>query len=248
MTCSWTVDRSSFPALPHVDDPTYAAKLAVQNSAEDVAIMVIWSLSARRFGQCEVVARPCPPAPQLPFHTYYTGDPVSPFIPVFEAGAWRNMHCGCHSRCQTSGPSMVHLPGPAGKIVSVTIGADILDAAEYVLEGDVLYRRGGKSWPTQNYTLPTGEPGTWSVRYTRGEPVPAGVPILVGMLAKEFINACLGSNCRLPRTVVSTTRTGVTHSFDPSRIYAAGKTGLPEVDQWLAAVNPNRLMQGPKVL
>jgi hypothetical protein len=72
---------------------------------------------------------------------------------------------------------------------------------------------------------------------------------LTGALAKEFVSACTGDDtCRLPRTLVGTTRRGVSHNFDPAKIIGAGKTGLAEVDQWLAAVNPNRLQSAPEVL
>jgi hypothetical protein len=40
----------------------------------------------------------------------------------------------------------------------------------------------------------------------------------------------------------------VTHQFDASRILEAGKTGLPEIDLWLAAVNPGRIQYAPAVL
>jgi hypothetical protein len=36
--------------------------------------------------------------------------------------------------------------------------------------------------------------------------------------------------------------------YNPQQIYADGKTGLSEVDLWLATVNPNHLMAAPSVL
>jgi len=124
----------------------------------------------------------------------------------------------------------------------------VLSPTVYALEGNALYRRGA-DWPRQDLGRPLGESGTWSVTYTRGIAVPAGVDRLVGMLAVEFIAACDDDmTCRLPRTMVSTTQRGVTHVFDPSKILAAGKTGLPEVDLWLSAVNPHHLMAAPSVI
>lgn len=129
----------------------------------------------------------------------------------------------------------------------MTIVDEEMDSDDYVLENDLLYNRTG-NWPHQDHNRPLGESKTWSVSYLRGIPVPDGVSVFVGLLAKEFLAACSGDSCRLPRNVVAVTNRGVSKQFDPSRIYAAGKTGLSEIDMWLAAVNPHHIMGGPKVL
>jgi hypothetical protein len=42
--------------------------------------------------------------------------------------------------------------------------------------------------------------------------------------------------------VVSVTRQGVTIALlDPQRYLDKGKLGIPDIDQWLAAVNPNAI-------
>ncbi len=93
-------------------------------------------------------------------------------------------------------------------------------------------------------TRPLDEPGTWSVTYTRGVPPPPGSAKLVGLLAQEFLAACNGGKCRLPRRVRSVTRQGVTMDMvDPTDVYATGKTGIPEIDLWLSAVNPHRVQE-----
>lgn len=218
----------------------YVAALAQRNSAENIAIQVLWALSGRQFGVCETTARPCP--------SYSQGFGYGTFVLTFDAGYWLNWPCGCIGSCSVSGPRVVHLPGPVNAITTVTIDGVQLDQADYQLEGNALYRKGDR-WPRQDLGRPLGESGTWSVTYTRGIPVPPGVDKLTGQLALEFINACGDDDeCRLPRTLVSTTRRGVTNVFDPSKILAAGKTGLTEVDLWLAAVNPNHLMAAPEVL
>lgn len=251
MSCDWPIDRSCLPALPSPgedpENPTdeYLAALATHSAAEDLAVSVLWALSGRQFGLCEVTARPCPtkPSPRLK----YTGVPQSPFHPVYWGGAWRNLGCGCAGTCQLAGPRAIHLPGPANEIVTVTIGSTVIDSDGYTLEGDVLYRI-GDNWPSQDFNRPLGENGTWSVDYLRGLPVPAGVATFVGQLAKEFLAACSGDACRLPRNLVSITNRGATKVFDPASMYAAGKTGMSEIDLWLSAVNPHHLMSAPKVL
>jgi hypothetical protein len=249
MTCSWPVDRSCLPPLPDESDPTYLEKLYERNAAEDLAVQVLWSLSGRQFGACETVVRPCPNQPSaLPWRAGSQWDQsVAPYIPTYEYGRWVNFPCGCLGNCKQAGPRTVHLPGPVVEIVTVTIGTEVLDPDEYVLEGTVLYRKGG-NWPAQDYNKPLGENGTWSVEYIKGIPVPEGVGIFVGQLAKEFLAACSGDACRIPRNVVATTSRGVSRVFNPSIMYANGKTGLSEIDMWLAAVNPYHIMARPTVL
>ncbi|WP_255800863.1 hypothetical protein [Mycobacteroides abscessus] len=248
MACDWPIDRSCLPPLPVLDEtPTpeeqaaYDLALLQRNNAEDVAVHVLWALSGRQFGACETTARPCP--------SYAQGFGYGPFILTLDSGDWANWPCGCIGSCTVSGPRVVHLPGLVAEVAEVTIEGAVLDKSGYQLEGNALYRTGGASWPRQDLGSPLGEPGTWSVKYLRGNPVPPGVDKLTGQLAREFMAACGDEDtCRLPRTVVATTRRGVSHQFDPTKILAAGKTGLTEVDLWLSAVNPHQLQQAPEVL
>lgn len=261
MSCSWPIDRTCIDAahpLPPVgddpDDPSaeYLAALAQRNAAEDLAVFIMWSLSGRQFGVCPTRVRPCVSAPWSP------GYRPPPYIWFLDAGHWVDYPCGCGpSRCEVSGPSVVHLPGPAqpdtqdSPIVVKIAGVELAHDA-YVLEGDALYRREGV-WPSQNLARPAGEVGTWTVDYGRGIPAPACTAGLVGQLAKEFIAACGDTTaCRLPRNVTATVRQGVSKSFDSSQVLAAiwreKKTGLFEVDAWLAAVNPSGLAAAPVVL
>lgn len=126
---------------------------------------------------------------------------------------------------------------------------EVVDESEYTIEDGVLLRAGGKPWPFQDLTRPMGECGTWSVTYWQGVMPPRGVGRLVGLLALEFIRAAAGDGkCRLPKSVTRVARQGVSYEIDPTTLYAAGKTGIPEIDTWLMAVNPNHIMQAPSVL
>lgn len=252
----WPIDRSCLPQLPELpDNPSaeqqkvYDAALATRNAAEDVAVFVLWALSGRQFGGEPVRLRPCPPR-GFPYGWYLSAAWWS-----FERdwSPWSPSDCGCAGPCGLSGDSRLHLPGPVyppsvDAPIVVTMGGEVLDPATYVLEGDVLYRRNGAVWPGQNLARPLGEPGTWSVDYQRGLPVPPGVERLTGALAKEMMLSCSGEECRIPRFLRGSSSRGNSFSFDPMPILSAGKTGLPEVDSWLAAVNPNRLMSAPEVL
>lgn len=254
MVFEWGIERSCLPPLPTLPDtPTgeeqaaYDAALAQRSAAEDLAVSTLWALSGRQFGLVATLVRPCPPQP------YHSCSPGAPWVWTLDGHNWAEIGCGCANRCTRSGPGAVHLPGPVYAVTAVRLGDDDtdLDASQYVLEGDVLYRRGDATvWPGQNAARPLGESGTWSVTYQRGRPVPPGVDRLAGLLAREFIVACGDGEdeCRLPRTVVATAQRGATLSFDPTRILGAGKTGLEEIDLWLAGVNPHALAHDAVVL
>lgn len=242
-TCSWPVDRT---CLPLADSEPERVK---QENAEDLAVSVLWALSGRQFGVCQVIARPCP-SPCLGSGSTWLGGPG--WWPVWDGDNWRNVRCGCSGVCSTTGPSIIHLGSsvalPVREVTEVRISGQVLNPAQYRLEGDLLYRVGGEEWPSQDLSRPLDEPGTWSVTYTRGNTPPAGTAVLVALLAKEFLDACGGGKCRLPRRVQTVSRQGVTYQMvDPTDIYRDGLTGLPEIDVWLSSVNPNRLQAPPRV-
>lgn len=206
---------------------------------------VLWALSGRQFGECPTNVRPCPEGERRDYYARYY---PYPYVVEWIGDGWANLGCGCLARCQHTGPGAVHLPGPATKVTRVTVAGTVLDTTQYVLEGGVLYRRGDSMrWPHQNLSRPLGEANTWSVEYLRGIPAPAGTGKLVALLAKEFLAACSGEKCRLPRSVTNVIRNGVSYERVQQAVYDAGKVGLPEVDLWLSAVNPRHLMAAPSV-
>jgi hypothetical protein len=75
----------------------------------------------------------------------------------------------------------------------------------------------------------------------------------VNVLAGQFwLGSNLGSaaQCKLPAHVQTMTRQGVTATFitDVSVILEKGYTGLPPVDQVIAAFNPNHLTRRARVI
>ena len=246
MTFEWPIERGGLPALPEPTAPEYATKLAERNGAESLAITVLWALSGRQFGLKTVTARPCPLV-RRPWRDDDLDSGVTSYVLSWEGDHWLNIPCWLQS-CRSVGPNMALLPGPVAEVTLVEVNGVALPPNVWAIEGNVLYRREGP-WPGQDFNRPLGDPGTWGVTYKRGLPVPEGVDVLTGLLAKEFITA-LNNNgqCRLPRTVTTASRQGVTYrAYDPAVIYANGKTGLPEVDMWLASVNPHALMAAPSV-
>lgn len=243
MSCSWPIDRTCLPTSEG------EVEIAQQQRAEDLAVHVLWALSGRQFGECPVLARPCPVTCAVPGTVAWSFP--SPWLVIWDGGNWRNIACGCGGRCDYRAPNVVHLASrvalPITAIESVVIEGTVLPDDQYKLEGDLLYRIGA-DWPSQNLSAELDAPGTWSVTYLRGNPPPPGTDVLVGLLAKEFLSACRGGKCRLPRRVRSVTRNGVSYDMiDPTDIYRERKTGISEIDLWLSSVNPNAIMAAPTV-
>lgn len=246
MPFTWPIDRSGFPELPDPGAEGYARKLAEEQAAAQLATSVMWALSGRQFGTAATIARPC----RAPLRNHHGPGPVTSYVLSWEGYGWITPPCGCAGACRVSGPNVVHLPGPVASVTKVEIAGVVLNPAVWTIEGNALYRREGP-WPSQDLNRPLGDAGTWGVYYERGIPVPIGVDQLTGSLAKEMLTAVSDdvARCRLPRTVSVVNRQGITYrAYDPAAIYASGKTGLAEVDLWLASVNPHALMASPSVV
>lgn len=253
--CEWPCDDTCLPETDEsVPDET-------RQAAKDIAVAVLWALSGHQFGACPYRVRPCPNncgpgwgvGGQRPYYTQPgIGFDLGVPIVAWDGSHWINVACGClGSTCRRTGPGMVHLPGPVYRVEQVQVADTILGDDEYSVEDDVLYRKGA-SWPAQDLSRPLPEMGTWSVTYLKGYPPPYGAAKMVGVLAAEFLAACTGRKCRLPRNVTSVSRNGV--SFETglvgrgmATIYDMGKTGITEIDLWLSAVNPHHIMQAPTV-
>jgi hypothetical protein len=206
--CAWNLNTS---AVPGWADGTPDQ----QATAEAVAVYVVWALSGRRFGTCQVVVRPEPPIPQV---------------------------------CRPYGLWPLDLPGPVASVDKVTVDGVDLDPAEYRVLGDAVYR--DEPWPVlQDLALDDTEPGTWSVTYRRGRPVPVAGQFAAGVLAGEVLRSIRGvGGARIPLRAQSIAREGVSiQMLDPQAFLDGGKTGIPEVDMFLAASNPHRLSSAPRV-
>lgn len=249
MTFIWPVDQSGLPKLPEVGDPPsaeYIQAATERNAALSLAVQIMHRLSGRQFGLAEHTVRPCRGA----LRNDHGPGPVTSYLLSWEGDRWVNWSCGCIGGCRLTGPRQVHLPGPVHSVTEVKIADAVLPPNVWVVEGNVLYRR-ETTWPPQDLGRPLGEPNTWSVTYKRGIQVPAGVAELTGILAKELLKAIAdgGRECRLPRTVTVASRQGITYrAYDPAVIYKTGKVGIPEIDLWLASVNPSALAAAPSVI
>lgn len=224
----------------------------VKANAAAVATEILWMLSGRRFGVCPVTVRPCraPCAGSIVpvFGPYYGGGSFSPHL---LDGAWVNgcgtctNDCGCGELCE------VILPGPVDAVLEVKVDGLVIAPADYlVYDHRSLVRVDSElCWPyCQDLGEADTEPGTFSVRYGIGTPVPAAGLYAAGVYACELLKGCSDLPCRLPRRVTQITRQGITYSLlDPLDFLDKGLTGLYEVDSWIRAVNPAGLARGARV-
>jgi hypothetical protein len=152
-------------------------------------------------------------------------------------GAWRNVH-GARACCELP---LDHQP--VQSILEVTVFGEIQDASTYTAQRGILRRR-GSCWPT---TDPCFDPPV-NVRYRAGRIPPMAAGLALGELANEYVEALGGHDCKLPSSVTSVVRQGVSHTFTAPDVLAALRlTGLPLVDAWLRSVNPGRLIGRSRV-
>jgi hypothetical protein len=116
-------------------------------------------------------------------------------------------------------------------IVSVTIDGDPFTDYRLLRTG-WLERLDNQGWNTCG--------GDTTVTYLWGEPPPLGGKEAAIALATELARAATGiGECRLPSNVVSITRQGLTiEKLSINDFLDKYRTGVPEVDMWLSAVNP----------
>lgn len=151
-------------------------------------------------------------------------------------------------RCWRNSASMLRLPRfPATSITSVKVDGATVAAGRYRIDDrrwlvyvpatDGTETLGG--WPSvQRLDLPSTAQGTWEVTYVYGAAPPRGGAAAAASLAVELALSCQGKKTRLPSRVTSLTRQGVTLAvLDPLTLFDDGKTGVAEVDMWVANVN-----------
>lgn len=126
---------------------------------------------------------------------------------------------------------------PAGPVTAVT---DLTDRDGQPIPAD--------RWRLEDghlQQLDDGQPVAWSLgpvlcTFEFGAPPPAGGVRAAATYASELLLARAGSANRLPARLQSITRQGVTIAvLDPFDFLDKGRTGIPEIDTWLAGVNPS---------
>lgn len=216
----------------------------LQDRATELAWETIRYLTAGMVGNCPIAYRPCVPKPCSACSESWL---VSPYMqqPYLVDGRWYNQRCG-QSGCSCVPLSEVVFPGRVASVEAVYLDGVLLDPWAYRLDHNHrLLRVEGGVWPAcQDMRLPETEVGTFSVHYVPGVQISGSGLWAVGVLAYEFSRACVGEKCRLPSSVTSITRQGVSMQFDNS-MFSNGQTGIREVDAYVLSVNPHRMKVPP---
>lgn len=246
-SCRWTAAELA----EHRADPVMGPSIEV---AEAFAWSLLASLTLYRIGTCPITVRPCAErcAPPGSFRTAIARGGNTGALPVgtigmlnpyITGGRWVN-GCGCRSGgCGCEALSEVILPGPVGSITEVWIdGAALPRGAYKVLNGNRLVRTDGGEWPAcQSLALNDHDPEAFSVTYYRGAAPNIMTKRAAGVLANEFLLACDGDeSCRLPYNVTRAVRGGESYEFEETD-FAAGNTGIPEVQALIRIYNPSGL-------
>jgi hypothetical protein len=243
----WPIDRGCCD-LPDDVDP------AVIERWHRVASITLWRLSGRRYGpSCPVTVRPCGRSCAEEMVSWATlGPSTGGWVPYLGAdGQWRNAAvCGCRSSCSCTQLCEVRLDGPVYDVVEVLVDGEALVPEAYRVDvPNLLVRLDGECWPAcQDMAAPCGEPGTVCVIYRTGLPLDEAAVTAVSELTCELVKACIpGGQCRLPGNTIKLARQGSTmayrqgvtvEGYDPTVLFATGRTGLFGVDLWLSTVNP----------
>lgn len=213
---------------------------ALQAVAIQTAVEWMWGNSGRVYGTRAAVYRPQARGRGVP------GWPGIGLQPV-PGAAGALLELGQDDVWTVEDDQTLELPGPVASVESVQINGVPADPSVWRLDGRWLVRQDGSFWPTtQNMIAPLGQPDTWAVMYTRGYPPSQfgqyATAKLIDYFAKQLKS---GSPCHLPWNTTTVSRAGVTVTRDANK--AVKTSPVPEVDQWIALVNPAGLIAQPRV-
>lgn len=208
-----------------------------QQTATALAWRSLRLLTGGLLGNPPVLVRPCR-------STCAGLDVTHPYV---VDGEWYNATCQHGDDCGCLYVPSIRLPGRAAEIVSVVEGGATLNAVSYrLVNGRDLWRLDG-NWPLcQDLAQPADGPDALAITYIPGVKPETDGLYVAGVLACEFGKAVSGTRCRLPSSVTSVVRQGVSMEFT-SGMFAGGVTGIREVDAYVKALNPNVLSQPSRV-
>jgi hypothetical protein len=210
--------------------------------AIDSASFVLFHLSGRKYGGVrEVTEEYCQVGlDQIWASTYYgpSGRPMLPgpsgypmMYPELRYGVITNRvggqcgHCGCTHLLRLRG-------GPVREITSVKVGGSELGPSSYAIYDYSFIAAPNDCWLTCDDV---------EVTYSYGTAPPALGRIAAKALADQYLLAMAGDDeCALPQRVTQISRQGESWTLlDPQEFLDKGRTGIYQVDLFLATVNPD---------
>lgn len=128
---------------------------------------------------------------------------------------------------------------PVVSVDTVETANGVLDAADYKIVNRTSLLKTSGCWTDAGVT----------VTYSYGAYPPAMGRMAAIRLANELVAMYEGSeDCALPDNVTSVTRQGLSFTLnDPVAVSAMRRTGIWEIDMFLATVNPDGARKRPKV-
>lgn len=256
----WTTDNAVKAAVAGIDPLTDLTEWI------EAASEVLYNLTGRQFkGLCRATIRPghesCSCGGSCAAHAWgwplwggfgfygsgwYGG--YSPWLGGVQEGPVNTLLCA----------SEIDLGHEARSVESIKIDGVEIDPTTWRLDPlGKLVRQPNASgipltWPCcQRVDLPSGQPGTFEIRYVYGVDPPASVVMAVNVLAGQLWLATNGSGqCKLPTHVQTMTRQGVTATFvtDVTVILDRGFTGISTIDLVIQAFNPNHVTRRARVI
>lgn len=120
--CGWVAEDDCAPKLSAAFESGDDARIALAQQCVDVAAELLYGLSGRQYGLCEVTVRPC-----VRDCSPCSGTLWKPYLG--RDGEWRNARCGGGDRCCKA--CDLRLPGPVHSVVDVLVDGLPVTTDEY---------------------------------------------------------------------------------------------------------------------
>lgn len=140
---------------------------------------------------------------------------------------------------------------PPNSVVSAVVadGVTLAASAYKLYDGSRLVRQDGRYWTCQSLSTPLGQPGTWSVAVSHGNLPPKIAQMACRELSILIAQSFSNKPGRAPNKAQSVSRGGITVPIARRRMNDGRySTGVPLVDDFVNAVNPNGLTGRPRIV